>query len=130
MRSVRNSLTAALFLFFCQLSLPGLCQLGFNFDIKKPEEYEERTLRSERSDKGKFGLPARFIQNTVTHFNYYFNANNKLNEVLERAKEGFTDDYSKLLPFYNYNLETTQKDSIQLDSVTYKSSTGIALHDL
>jgi len=130
MRRVRNSLTATLFLFFCQHSLPGLCQLGFNFDIKKPEEYEERTLRSERSDKGKFGLPARFIQNTVTHFNYYFNANNKLNEVLERAKEDFKDDYSRLLPFYNYTLETTQRDSIQLDSVTYKSSTGIALHDL
>ncbi|MBK8953605.1 MAG: hypothetical protein IPM85_16485 [Chitinophagaceae bacterium] len=87
-------------------------------------------LRSEKSDQKKFTLPKRFIQNTVTHYNYYFNANNKLNEVLERAKESFKDDYSRLLPFYNYSLDITAKDSIQLDSVTYKSSTGIALHDL
>lgn len=87
-------------------------------------------LRSEKSDQGKFGLPKRFIQNTVTHFNYYFNANNKLNEVLEKAKESFQDDYSKLLPFYNYTLDATAGDSIKLDSITYKSSTGVALHDL
>ncbi len=75
-------------------------------------------------------FPRRLIQNTVTHYNYYFNANNKLNEVLERAKASFTDDYSQLLPFYNYSLDATAADSIQLDSITYKSSTGIALHDL
>jgi len=87
-------------------------------------------LRSEKSDSKKFSVPNRFIQNTVTHYNYYFNANNKLNEVLERAKTEFKDDYAQLLPFYNYSLDVTAKDSIQLDSITYKSSSGIALHDL
>src|SRR6185503_13605351 len=47
-----------------------------------------------------------------------------------RAKGSFTDDYSQLLPFYNYSLDVTAGDSIQLDSITYKSSTGVALHDL
>ncbi len=135
MRPIRNTLTASICLLFCLpvtigISLDANGQLGFAFDIKKPKEYDERVLRSEKSDQGKFGLPKRFIQNTVTHFNYYFNANNKLNEVLERAKEAFKDDYSKLLPFYNYTLDATAGDSIQLDSITYKSSTGIALHDL
>ncbi len=127
MRPIRYTVTAALFLAFC---LPSFSQLGFAFDIKKPKEYEERVLRSERSDQGKFSLPTRFIQNTVTHFNYYFNANTKLNEVLERAKGNYKDDYSKLLSFYNYSLDATAQDSIQLDSITYKSSTGIAIHDL
>lgn len=130
MRPIRHTVTAALILIFCQLSIPSFCQLGFAFDIKKPTEYEERVLRSEKSDQGKFSLPTRFIQNTVTHFNYYFNANLKLNETLERAKLAFKDDYSKLLPFYNYTLDATARDSIQLDSITYKSSSGIALHDL
>ena len=130
MRPNRYTITAILLLIFCQVSFPTFSQLGFPIVIKKPQEYDERVLRSERSEDKKFKLPTRFIQNTVTHYNYYFNANNKLNEVLERAKASFTDDYSQLLPFYNYTLDATAKDSVQLDSITYKSSSGIALHDL
>lgn len=130
MRPIRITVTAVVCLILCLQCLPSFGQMGFAFNIKKPQEYDERVLRSEKSDQGKFGLPKRFIQNTVTHFNYYFNANNKLNEVLQRAKGTFKDDYSQLLPFYNYTLDATAGDSIQLDSITYKSSTGIALHDL
>lgn len=130
MRLNRYTTTAILLLILCQVSFPAFSQLGISFDIKKPQEYEERVLRSEKSDQKKFTLPRRFIQNTATHYNYFFNANNKLNEVLERAKEANKDDYSKLLPFYNYTLDATAADSIQLDSITYKASTGIALHDL
>lgn len=105
-------------------------QTGFSLNLKKPKEYEDRLLRSERSDQKKFNLPRRFIQNTVTHYNYVFNANNKLNEIIQRAKASFTDDYSQLLPFYNYTLDATAADSVQLDSLSYKSQTGIVLHDL
>jgi len=130
MRLNRYTTTAILLLILFQVSFPSFSQLGISFDIKKPKEYDERVLRSEKSDQKKFTLPRRFIQNTATHYNYFFNANNKLNEVLERAKEAYKDDYSKLLPFYNYSLDATAADSIQLDSITYKASTGIALHDL
>jgi outer membrane protein assembly factor BamD (BamD/ComL family) len=130
MRPNRYTLTAVFFLILCLVTVPSFSQQGISFDLKKPAEYEERVLRSERSEEKKFTLYQRFIQNTVTHYNFYFNANNKLNDVLERAKSSFTDDYSLLLPFYNYSLDKTAADSIQLDSITYKSSTGIALHDL
>ena len=130
MRFIRYIITTAFILTFLQLITPCFGQLGISFDIKKPKEFDERVLRSERSDQKKFTLPRRLVQNTVTHYNYYFNANNKLNEVLDRAKSSFSDDYSQLLPFYNYTLDATQQDSIVLDSITYKSSTGIALHDL
>src|SRR5215831_9809953 len=82
---------------------PLHAQLGFNLDIKKPQPYDERTLTSEKTptDK-KIKAPKRFFQNLFTHYNYYYNANNKLNEVIERAKAGFKDNYSELLPFYNY----------------------------
>ncbi|MBK8139842.1 MAG: hypothetical protein IPK57_01675 [Chitinophagaceae bacterium] len=130
MRPTRYTITAIFFLILFQASFPAFSQLGFDLNIKKPKEYEERVLRSEKSDQKKFTVPRRFIQNTVTHYNYTFNANNKLNEVLERAKTAFVDDFSKLLPFYNYSLDVTIRDSIQLDSITYKASSGIALHDL
>ncbi len=130
MRLNRYTITIAFALILLQLAIPSFGQLGISFDIKKPKEYDERVLRSEKSDQKKFTLPKRFIQNTVTHYNYYYNANVKLNEVLERAKTSFIDDYAQLLPFYNYSLDVTAGDSIQLDSITYKSSSGIALHDL
>ncbi len=130
MRPTRYTIFTVFFLTLCLVTIPAFSQLGISFDIKKPKEYDDRVLRSERSDQKKFTVPRRFIQNTITHYNYYFNANNKLNEVLERAKTSFSDDYSQLLPFYNYSLDVTARDSIQLDSINFKSSTGIALHDL
>ena len=108
----------------------SFAQLGFDLDIKKPEPFENRELKAERTGEKKFKLHRRFFQNTTTHYNYFFNANNKINEVIDRAKEAHVDDYSKLLPFYNYSLAFTANDKHELDSVIYKSKTGIVLHDL
>jgi tetratricopeptide (TPR) repeat protein len=105
-------------------------QLGLSFDIPKPKQYEERQLRSEKSESKKFTVPRRFIQNTTTHYNYFFNANNKMNEIIDRAKAVHTDDFTQLLSFYNYDLDETARDSVQLDSLIYKATTGIVLHDL
>ena len=116
-------------LFFFQLAAVSFGQQGFSFDIKKPKEFENRVLKSEKPQK-KFTAPRRFLQNTVTHYNYFFNANRKLNEVIRRAKLQFKDDYSTLLPFYNYSLDVTAGDSLELDSVSFKAQTGIVLHDL
>jgi hypothetical protein len=130
MRLIRNITTKAFFLIILCQTTDSFGQLGISFDIKKPKEFENRQLRSEKSDKGKFRFPKRAIQNVVTHYNFYFNANNKLNEVLDKAKASFKDDFSKLLPFYNYSLDVTAADTITLDSVSYKSQSGLALHDL
>jgi hypothetical protein len=111
------------------LATTAFGQYGFSFDIKKPKEFENRVLRSEKPQK-KFTAPRRFIQNTVSHYNYFFNANNKLNEVISRAKLSFREDYAQLLPFYNYSLDVTAADSLELDSVSFKAQTGIVLHDL
>ena len=105
-------------------------QLGFDLKIDKPQPYEERQLRSEKSTEKKLKGPGKFFQNLTTHYNYYFNANNKLNEVIAVAKESFKEDYSVLLPFYNYSLDVTAQNSKELDSVIYKAQTGIVMHDL
>lgn len=109
---------------------PVNAQLGFDLEIKKPEPYENRQLKAERSGKKKFTKPKRFFQNTYTHYNYFFNANNKLNNVIARAKESHRDDYATLLPFYNYSLSVTAQDKSELDSVITKAKTGIVMHDL
>ena len=122
-------LLSLLFVLFAVVQ-PVKAQLGYELDIKKPEPYENRLLKAERSGQKKLTKYKRFWQNTYTHYNYFFNANNKLNEVIQRAKEAHKDDYSTLLSFYNYSLDATTQDKTQLDSVIYKSKTGIVMHDL
>lgn len=111
-------------------SLDSVAQLGFSLNIDKPKDYEDRVLRAEKTDEKKFTIPRRFFQNTTTHYNYFFNANTKLNEVLAQAKAQHRDDYSKLISFYNYSLDATAANTIQLDSIILKSQSGIVLHDL
>lgn len=118
-------LSACLFAMATVVAQPHL-----DFEIKKPKKFENRKLGSEKTDETKFTVPRKFIQNTITHYNYYFNAAMKLDEVLSRAKATNKDDYSKLLPFYNYRLDRTATYKQDLDSVIYKSTAGILLHDL
>ncbi|HEY2648129.1 MAG TPA: hypothetical protein VGI38_03015 [Puia sp.] len=110
--------------------LNGSGQVGVDYDLKKPDRYENRTLGYEKTETTKWNVPRSLLQNTITHYNFYFNTNNKLNDVLTRAKSQFREDYTQLLPFYNYTLETTAKDKRNLDSVVDKINSAILLHDL
>jgi tetratricopeptide (TPR) repeat protein len=127
-----KSYTCSLFVLLLLVTAPQLsyAQPGFQVDIKKEKPYEERKLKAEKTGEGQLKTPKRLFQNLTTRYNYYFNANNKLNEVLERAKLQHKDDFAQLLPFYNYSLDATAADSVQLDSVIYKCRTGIVNHDL
>ncbi len=127
----KSLVPAAWTLFLCG----GLCyslhaQPDATLDVKKPAKFENRVLGSDKTFTSKFTLPRRLNQNLITHYNFFFNASNKLNDILAGAKESFRDDYTELLPFYNYTLETTSAQKIQLDSVLYKCNAGIMLHDL
>jgi hypothetical protein len=90
-------------------------------EIDKPLPYE-RLL-----DK-KYTLGRRAYQNTVSQFNYLFNAEITLNEIIQKARELHEDDYTELLPFYDYDLSITAKESI--DSIIYRCNANIVLHDL
>ena len=119
-------LLAGCFIFKTSFAQPGTT---IDLEKQKPEKYKEKLLKSEKTEEKKIGAIKHFFSNTVSHYNYFFNANVKLEEILEKAKESFVDDYSKLLPFYNYSLNTTAADK-NLDSVIYKTNSGILLHDL
>ena len=117
-------------LFLSCAFLASHSQPGAEIELEKPKKYENRKLGSEKTGEKKFTVPRKVIQNTITHYNYYFNANNRLNELVGRAKLSFKDDYSQLLPFYNYSLDVTSQDKTELDSIIYKCTAGILLHDL
>jgi len=97
---------------------------------KKPEEFKEKKLGSEKTADKKFTKFRRFTQNTISHYNFYFNANNKINTIIENARAANKDDYTKLLAFYPYSMENTASQQVELDSVIYKATAGILLHDL
>jgi tetratricopeptide (TPR) repeat protein len=111
-----------------------MAQPAWTFDLfgkeKKPEKYEEKLLASEKTATKKFGVVRRFFQNTTSNYNFFFNANNKLNAVIERAKISNKDDFGTLLSFYPYSLDNTASQKTELDSVIYKSTAGVLLHDL
>ena len=104
-------------------------QPNTTIEVPKPAKYENRSLSSERSGEKKFTYPRRLYNNTVSRFNYHFNAQALMNDIEERAAALQPDDYTRLLPFYPYQLSETAKDPL-LDSVIYKCTAGILLHDL
>lgn len=113
---------------FCPLC--GFAQPDYTIPLDKPAKYKDKTLRSEKSEDVKFTIPRKVYQGMVTHYNYYYNANLKMENILAKAKIAHKDDFTELLPFYNYSTETTAADSTELDSIVYKASAGIVLHDL
>lgn len=123
-----------IFLILSGFSIPVFAQPTWTLDPfgkeKKPEKFENRKLGSEKTADKKFTVPRNFYQNSVTHYNYYFNANNRVNTVVDRAKLSLKDDYSNMLAFYPYTLESTSSQKTELDSVIYTSTAGILLHDL
>lgn len=117
-------------LFFLLGCFTASAQPDFTLPLVKPKKYENKTLGSEKTEDKKFTLPRKLYQSMVTHYNFYYNATNKINAILERAKASHRDDYTQLLSFYNYSTNITAADSAELDSVIYKATAGIVLHDL
>jgi len=96
--------------------------------LQKNKPYTERLLPAEKTGEKGFRLPKRIFNNTVTRYNYVFNATMRLDGIIERATEKQIENYAELLPFYPYSLEITAKDEI--DTIIYKCTAGILLHDL
>ncbi len=88
-------------LLFSLFLLPEVyAQLGkitIDLEKDKPQKFKTKTLKSEKTGEKKFTVPRRFIQNTVSHYNYFYNANNKINQVIERARLSDKDDYHKII---------------------------------
>jgi tetratricopeptide (TPR) repeat protein len=105
-------------------------QAGTVIDLPKPKKYENRVLASEKTVSTKSNFLKRWNQNLNTRFNFAFNAATILEGVVGSAKQSFKDDYTQLLPFYNFALQNTKAQEKELDSIIHKCNNGILLHDL
>jgi hypothetical protein len=88
----------------------------------------DKQLPYERLLNKKYTLGRRAYQNTVSQFNFLFHGAISLEEIIQKARDLHEDDYTELLPFYDYDLSITAKESI--DSIIYRCNANIVLHDL
>ncbi|TAF50305.1 MAG: hypothetical protein EAZ62_07965 [Sphingobacteriia bacterium] len=106
----------------------GMAQPYSNIELKKTGKYENRLLPAEKTGNKGFPLPKRIYNNTVSHYNYFFNAQQRMDLAIEQAKQVFKEDYTHLLPFYPYSLSAISTG--EMDTIIYKCTAGILLHDL
>lgn len=101
-------------------------QLAFELKIKK----KQKAYTNEKMLKRRWGIPRQIVQNTFTHYNYYFNADKKMDEALANMLRSKKDNYDSLLALFPFNPD---RDSALLasdmDSIIYKASMGIQIHD-
>ena len=111
----------------------GVClfaQPGARVDLPKPEKFQNRVLKSEKTPEGRIPLVKKLQQNIVTKYNFHFNAENELNDAILSVRQAHKDDYSQLLSFYDYTPAEAASQKEELDSVILKCNNGILLHDL
>lgn len=100
--------------------------MALELKIKKKRE----AWNNEKMLKKKWSLPRQVVQNTFTRYNYYFNANRKMEEAEANMQRISRDNFDVPIALFPYD---PSKDSATLasdmDSVIQKASLGIQIHD-
>lgn len=101
-------------------------QLALELKIKKKRE----AWSNEQMMKKKWSLPRQLIQNTFTRYNYYFNADEKMDEALGNMLRFKQEDYDSLLALYPFDPDVDSAVlAPDMDSIIQKASLGIQIHD-
>ena len=92
---------------------------------KKREKWSNESML-----KKAWSPPRKQFQNLFTHYNYYFNANRKMEEARANMIRAHRDRYESLIALFPFDPD---KDSTLLladmDSIIQKASVGIQIHD-
>lgn len=101
-------------------------QLAVELKIQK----KRKKFTNETMLKKKWGLPRQIVQNTFTRYNYYFNADRKMDEALDNMQRMSRESYDSTLALFPFDPD---RDSASLasdmDSIIQKASVGIQIHD-
>lgn len=92
---------------------------------KKQDNYSNKKML-----KKKWSLPRRVVQNTFTRYNYYYNADLKMEEAKANMLRSRQDDYDSLLSLFPFdpNVDSAKLAS-DMDTIIKKASVGIQIHD-
>ncbi len=99
--------------------------LAIKIHEKKKEEWSNEKLL-----KRKWNLPRRIYQNTVTRYNYYYNAKRKYDEAIRNITKTHKEDFDKAISIDPYDIQK-QGGSISsfMDTVIKKASFSTQIHD-
>ncbi|MBL7690329.1 MAG: hypothetical protein JNM41_01950 [Flavipsychrobacter sp.] len=102
--------------------------LKLKIDLKQKKEREAWSNKTML--KKNWGPKRRLTQNSFTHYNYYFNANRKMEEAELNMRRVSKDNLDSLIGLFPYD---PNKDSSlfasDMDSIIRKVSVGIQIHD-
>ncbi len=102
-------------------------KLAFELLMKKKHE----AFTNQSMLKKKWSPFRRFTQNSFTHYNYYYNANRKMEEAnANMLRGGMKENYDSLIRLYPFDPD---RDSSLLkgdmDTIIRKVSVGLQIHD-
>lgn len=101
-------------------------KLALELKIKQKRE----AWNNEKMLKKSWSVPRRVLQNTYTRFNYYFNADKKMDEALENMQRMSKENYDSLLALFPFDPDRdSSKLAADMDSIIRKASVGIQIHD-
>ncbi|MBX5439828.1 MAG: hypothetical protein IRZ29_09835, partial [Thermoflavifilum sp.] len=112
-----------------QVNLNQVLSGGQNNTAQQDSIYATMEVPAEKLATKKFTLTRRWYQNLVTHFNFVYNARQNLNKAIQMATDLHQDHYSSLLDFYPYTFTELAQATSLLDSVIFRASVGIQVHD-
>lgn len=97
-------------------------------ELKIKQKHEAWTNKSML--KKRWSPIRRVAQNSFTHYNYYYNANRKMDEAMVNMQRTRKENYDSLIGLYPFD---PNRDSALLladmDSIVRKVSVGIQIHD-
>jgi len=97
-------------------------EIKFN---QKREAWSNQTMLKKRWSRWR-----NIIQNTFTHYNYYFNARKRMNETLANLQKNKKENYDSLITLYPFD---PRKDTgivkKDMDTIMRKVSVGLQIHD-
>ena len=98
--------------------------------LKIKIEKKHKAWSNESMLKKRWGIPRREIQNTFTRYNYYFNADKKMDEALVNMQRVRKENYDSLIALFPFNPDRDSASIAQdMDSIIHKVSVGIQIHD-
>ncbi|MCD6062571.1 MAG: hypothetical protein K0R82_482 [Flavipsychrobacter sp.] len=101
-------------------------KLAFELKLKKKRE----AWSNDKMLKKRWSVPRRALQNTFTHYNYYFNADKKMDEALENMQRMRRENFDSTLALFPFDPDRDSAAlSADMDSIIQKASVGIQIHD-
>lgn len=105
--------------------------LGLKLNMaEKLHEKKKEDYSSAKFLKKKWSLKRKIYQNTVTRYNYYYNAKRKYDDATRNLIKNNKDDYSKNIHLFPFDVEKVGSTVAgDMDTVIKKSSFSTQIHD-